>query len=163
MRFAARALVWLGTSAGLLLAGFAVFAGLVLIPSVASRGELPGQLQREALGLVFSTIAIQALLPELALAFATWLVLARAVPALELSGRAIAIGLPVVAAAWFPVVGHCWFHVWSPTSPRDYAMTLLLVGGGAALALLVPRALSAALAPGCFAPPGDRGIVSPDE
>lgn len=163
MRFLVRALIWLSASAGLLLAGFAVFAAILLIPSVAARGELPGPLQRDALGLVYSTIATQALLPELALAFASWLALARVVPALELSGRALAIALPLVAAAWFPLVGHYWFHVWSPTGPRDYAMTLVLVAGGAALALLVPRALSAALRPGCFAPPGNRGIVSSDE
>lgn len=163
MRFLARALIWLGASAGLLLAGFAVFAALELIPSVASRGELPGPVQRDALGLVYSAIATQALLPELLLAFASWLVLARLAPALEISGRALAIAQPLVAAAWFPIVGHYWFHVWSPGDARDYAMTMLLVAGGAALALLVPRALSAALGPGCFAPRRDRGIVGSDE
>jgi hypothetical protein len=163
MRFLARALFWLAASAGLLLAGFALLAALLLIPSIASRGELPGDVQRQALGLVYSTIATQALLPELVLAFASWLVLARIVPALELSGRALAIALPLLAAAWFPLVGHYSFGIWSPSSPRDYAMTLLLVAGGAALALLVPRALSAALAPGCFAPQGNHGMVRRDE
>jgi len=79
MRFLARALFWLAASAGLLLAGFALLAALLLIPSIASRGELPGDVQRQALGLVYSTIATQALLPELVLAFASWLVLARIV------------------------------------------------------------------------------------
>jgi hypothetical protein len=163
MRFIVRALFWLAASAGLLLAGFAVFSALILIPSVLARGELPGDVQRDSLGLVYSAIALQALLPELLVAFVTWLALARIVPALEVSGRALAVALPLVAAAWFPAVGHYCFRVWTPNGARDYAFTLLLVAGGAALALLVPRALSAALPPGCFAPQGNQGIVSPDE
>jgi len=164
MRYLWRALIWLAASAGLLLAGFAVFAALILVPSVISRGgELPGPVQRDALGLVYSAIATQALLPELLLAFASWLALARIVPALELSGRALAIALPLVAAAWFPLVGRYLFHIWAPGGLRDYAQTLLLVAGGASLALLVPRALSDALGPGSFAPQADHGIVGRDE
>jgi len=159
MTSALRALVWLAASAGLLLAGFAVFGVALLAPSVIARGELPGDVQREALGAVFSGIATQALLPELALTAATWLVVARVAPRLERSGRALAVALPAVAALWFPIVGRYLFEMWRPAGPGTYAATLALVAGGASLALLLPRALSVALAPGCFAAPLRRGIV----
>jgi hypothetical protein len=155
-----RALVWLTVSAGLLLAGFAALAVSLVAVSVIERGgELPGLLQRQALGVVFSAIATQALLPELALTFASWLVVARVAPRLERSGRALAVALPVVGALWFPLVGQYLFTIWSPTQPRDYVATLGLVAGGASLALLLPRRLSSALAPGCFTAPPRRGMV----
>ncbi|HTO55231.1 MAG TPA: hypothetical protein VMR50_17745 [Myxococcota bacterium] len=163
MRFFLRALVWLAASAGLLLAGFFALAVVLLVPSFVSRGGVPGDVQRDSLGLVYSAIAMQALLPELCAVFVTWLALARVAPGLERSGRSLALGLPLVAAAWFPAVGHYLFTVWSPTGPGTYAMTLFLVGGGAALALLVPRASSPHLAPGCFAPEPDRDMVNRDE
>jgi hypothetical protein len=142
-----------------LLAGFALFATALLAPSVISRGELPGPVQRESLAAVYSALALQALLPEIALTLATWLGVARLAPAFDRSRRALPLGLLAVGALWFPVVGHYFFEAWSPTGPRDYAFTLLLVAGGAALALWVPRALSPALAPGCFTPTAKRGIV----
>lgn len=156
---ALRALVWLAVSAGLLLAGFAVFGTALLAPTVIARGELPGDVQREALAAVFSGIATQALLPELALTGVTWLVVARIAPRFERSGLELAVALPAVAALWFPIVGRYLFVIWSPAGPGSYAATLALVAGGASLALLLPRALSAALAPGCFAAPPRRGIV----
>jgi hypothetical protein len=156
-----RALVWLAFSAGLLLAGFAAFGTLMLVPSLLARGgELPGAVQRQALGLVFSAISTQALLPELGLTFATWLAVARLSPALERSGRWMAVALPAVAALWFPLVGAVLFTVWSPTGPGTYAATLVLVAGAASLALLLPRWVSRAFAPGCFAAPPRRGIVA---
>jgi hypothetical protein len=155
----ARALVWLGVSAGLLLVGFALFGSAALAPSVIPRGELPGPVQREALGAVYSTLAVQALLPELALTGVTWLVLARLVPRLERSRRALLLGLLAVGALWFPAVGHYSFTAWSPPGPLAYAVTLLLVAGGASLALWVPRVLSPALVPGCFTVGTKRGIV----
>jgi len=154
-----RALLWLGLSAGLLLLGFALFGTAVLAPGVIARGELPGPVQREALGAVYSALALQALLPELALTFATWLVVARLAPALDRSRRALAIALAMVGALWFPAVGHYSFTAWSPTGPGAYLITLLLVAGGAALALWVPRMVSSALPPGCFSAAPKRGIV----
>jgi len=163
MRWLGAALVWLSASSGLLLAGFAAFGGLVLLPTLIARGDLPGSLQRDALGAVYFAIAAKALLPELGLSLASWLVLARVAPALERSGRALALALPLVAAAWFPFVARYLFDVWTPNGPRDYAVTLILVAGGAALALLAPRALSAHLAPGSFATPPKRGMVGSDD
>ncbi|HKC49146.1 MAG TPA: hypothetical protein VKF60_00015 [Myxococcota bacterium] len=159
MRSLLRALVWLGASAGLLLVGFALFGTAVLAPSVIARGELPGRIQREALGAVYSALALQALLPELVLTLATWLVVARLAPALDHSRRALALALAAVGALWFPAVGHYLFTAWSPTGPGAYLITLLLVAGGAALALWVPRLASPALAPGCFTATPKRGIV----
>ncbi|MFI5315558.1 MAG: hypothetical protein ACHQ6T_07645 [Myxococcota bacterium] len=156
-----RALVWLAVSSGILLAGFALLAAALLVPSVLAHGALPGPLQRDALGLVYSSIARQALLPELALTLVTWLALARIAPALERSWRFLALALPAVALLWFPFVGSHLFAIWSPGGARDYAATMVAVSGGAALALLLPRWLSSALAPGCFAAPPKRGIVAP--
>jgi hypothetical protein len=161
MTLALRALVWLAASSGVLLAGFAAFGTVLLAPSVVAHGALPGPVQRDALAIVFSAIASQALLPELGLTLVTWLAVARIAPALERSWRALALALPAVALLWFPFVGSHLFAMWSPGGPRDYAVTLLLVSGGAALALLLPRWLSSALAPGCFAAPLKRGIVAP--
>lgn len=155
-----RALVWLAASAGLLLAGFAAFAGALLAPSVIAGPELPGEVQRDALGALYSALAAQALLPELALVLVTWLVVARLAPALDRSRLTLALALPAIGALWFPAVGHYCFAMWSPTGPRDYVLTLLLVAGGASLALLIPRFVSAALAPGCFAATPKRGIVA---
>jgi hypothetical protein len=41
IRTGLRALLWLAASAGLLLAGFALFGILVLIPTLVARGGLP--------------------------------------------------------------------------------------------------------------------------
>jgi hypothetical protein len=161
MLAALRALVWLGVSTGLLLAGYSALAGLLLLQALISRGEMPGDVQMTALGIVFSAVASESLLPELALTWVTWLALARLVPALERRKSLLALGLFGVGAAWFPVVGHWCFAMWTPTSPSDYAFTLLLVAGGAALALLLPRLVSPALSPGCFTPGPKRGIVNP--
>ncbi len=154
-----RALVWLGVSAGLLLVGFALSAVVLLAPSVIARGELPGQVEREALGAVYTALTLQALLPELALTLATWLVVARLAPRFDRSRRALALGLVAVGALWFPAVGHYSFTAWSPTGPRDYVLTQLLVAGGASLALWVPRLVSSVLAPGCFTAAPKRSIV----
>jgi hypothetical protein len=159
MRFALRALVWLAFSAGLLLAGFAVLSGALLAQALLVRGGVPGPVQREALGTVFSGLVTQALLPVLVLAFATWLPLARLAPRLERSRGPLLLGLFACAAAWFPLVGHYSFAMWTPRHAGDYAATLALIAGGAALALWLPRILSAALAPGCFTKTPERGIV----
>jgi len=159
MRVWLRALVWLVVAAGLLLAGFAVFGAAVLAPGVIQRGELPGPVQREALATVYSVLPMQALVPELALVFASWLVVARLAPALDRSRGTLALGLFAVGALWFPTVGHFSFKVWTPTKPADYVNTLLLVAGGAAGALWLARVVSPVLAPGCFTPRAKRGIV----
>ena len=159
LRWLLRAVVWLSVSLGLLLAGFALFATVILIPSLIQRGELPGEVQREALGAVYSALVTQALLPQLALTGVTWLALARLVPAFDRSRAALAVTLGAIAALWFPAVGRYWFTIWSPTSARDYAFTLLLVAGGAALALWLPRVVSPALAAGCFTTGAARSIV----
>jgi hypothetical protein len=155
-----RAGVWLAVSTGVLLAGFAAFATAALVPSVIARGELPGDLQQQALGAVYSALVTQALLPELLLTGVTWLGVARVIPALDRSRLALAIALFAVGALWFPAVGHYSFTAWSPTRPSDYAFTLLLVAGGVALALFLPRLASPALAPGSFTPGPKRGIVA---
>lgn len=155
-----RAVVWLALSTGLLLVGFAAFALVILAPSVIARGELPGDIQQQALGAVYSALVTQALLPQLLLTGVTWLAVARVIPALDRSRLVLAGALFAVAALWFPAVGHYWFTAWSPTGPRDYVLTLLLVAGGAALALFVPRIASPALAPGKFTAGSKRSIVA---
>lgn len=155
-----RAGVWLVFSTGLLLAGFAAFGATALVPSVMARGTLPGDLQQQALGALYSALVTQALLPQLLLSGVTCLAVWRVIPALDASRLAHAAALSSAAALWFPVVGHYSFTAWSPTGPRDYLLTLLLVGGGAALALLVPRIVSPALGPGRFTRASKRGMVA---
>jgi hypothetical protein len=161
MLWLSRALVWLCVSAGLLLAGFAVFAAAILVPSIVANGSLPEHVQRQALGTVYSVIAVQALLPDLAITSLVWLSLVGAFPQLDRSWRTLALGLPAVAALGFPVVGHYLFTVWSPGGPRDYLFTVLLIALGVTAALLVPRVLSRELAPGCFTIRANSGMVNP--
>jgi hypothetical protein len=161
MLWLSRALIWLCVSAGLLLAGFALFAGALLAPSIIANGALPEHVQRQALGTVYSLIALQALLPELAITLVVWLSLAGAFPRLDRSWRALLLGLPAIAALGFPVVGHYLFTIWSPGGARNYALTVALIALGVSAALLVPRALSHALAPGCFTIRSNRGMVNP--
>ena len=160
MLWASRALVWLCVSAGLLLAGFALFAAALLAPSVIANGNLPEHVQRQALGTVYTLLALQALLPELAITFVVWLALVGAFPGLDRSWRALLLGLPAIAAVGFPVVGHYLFVMWTPGGVRDYALTVLLIALGVSAALLLPRALSQALAPGCFTIHAKRGMVN---
>jgi hypothetical protein len=154
-----RAFVWMVLSAGVLLAGFAVFGASILIPSVIAKGT-PDQMQRMALGAVYSAIAAQALLPELGITAVVWLALASAFPALDRSWRSLLLGVPLVAAIAFPVIGKYSFTIWEAGSAQNYAATLVLLAFGVSAALLVPRALSQALAPGCFTIAPGRGMVN---
>jgi hypothetical protein len=159
IRTGLRALLWLLASAGLLLAGLALFGAVVLVPSVIARGALPTARGWSNLGEVYQAIALQALLPELGFAFASWLALAWLWPRPERSRAGLAVGLAGVAALWFPYVGERYFTAWQATGPATYAATWLLVAGGAAAALWLARAVLPALAPGCFAAQGSRDIV----
>ena len=158
-RWTLRALLWLAASAGLLLAGFALLGGVLVAASLIQRGTFPDQVGRDALGLVYQTIAVQALLPELGFAFASWLPIAYLWPAPERSRLGLALGLAAVAALWFPFVGERFFTVWQSTGPGTYAATWGLVAGGAAAALWLARVGLPALAPGCFAAGPSRDIV----
>ena len=155
-----RALLWLAASAGLLLAGFAVFGGALLGLSLVERGTTPDPVGWEALGVVYRTIAVQALLPQLGFTVASWLALAFVWGAPERSRLGLLLGLAGVAALWFPLVGERWFRVWQSTGPATYAATWALVAGGAAAAAWLARVLLPALAPGCFAARGSRDIVA---
>ena len=159
VRWTLRALLWLAASAGLLLAGFALLGGAVVAWSLIQRGTFPSQVRWDALGILYQTIAVQALLPELGLAFASWLPIAYLWPALERSRRGLAIGLAAVAALWFPLVGERFFTAWHSTGPGTYAASWGLVAGGAAAALWLARVRLPALAPGCFAAGASRDIV----
>lgn len=159
VRYALRALLWLGASAGLLLAGFALVGGALLGWSLIQRGSTPDPVGWAALGIVYQTIALQALLPELGLALASWLPVAFLWGAPERSRWGLALGLALVAGAWFPYVGARFFVVWQSTGPGTYAATWALVAGGAAAALWLARVALPALAPGCFAAGGSRDIV----
>jgi hypothetical protein len=160
VRWSLRALLWLAASAGLLLVGFALLGGALVALSLIQRGTLPDPVGRDALGLVYQTIAVQALLPDLGFAFASWLAIAYFLPALERSRLGLALGLGAVAALWFPLVGERFFTVWQSTGPGTYAATLGLVAGGAAAALWLARVALPALSPGCFAAGASRDIVS---
>ena len=154
-----RALLWLAASAGLLLVGFALFGGALVALSLIQRGTLPDQVGLDALGVVYQTIAVQALLPELGFAFASWLPIAYLWPAPERSRLGLAVGLTAVAALWFPLVGERFFTVWRSTGPGTYGATWGLVAGGAAASLWLARVGLPALAPGCFAAGASRDIV----
>lgn len=159
VRTGLRALLWLLASAGVLLAGWAVFGGALLGLSLLQRGTTPGPVGWEALGVVYRTIAVQALLPELGFTVASWLALAWVWRAAERSRLGLALGLTGVAALWFPFVGERYFTVWQSTGPGTYAATWALVAGGAAAAAWLARLAFPALEPGCFAAPGSRDIV----
>ncbi|HXK23696.1 MAG TPA: hypothetical protein VMS55_13575 [Myxococcota bacterium] len=161
VRTGLRALLWLAASGGLLLAGFALFGAVLLGLSLLQRGTAPGPVGWEALGLVYQTIAVQALLPELGFTLASWLALAFVWPAPERSLLGLGLGLAGVAALWFPLVGERFFTVWQSAGPATYAATAALVAGGAAAAAWLARVALPALPPGCFAARGSRDIVEP--
>ena len=159
IRTGLRALLWLAASLGLLLAGFALFGALVLIPTLVTRGALPTDRGWSNLGEFYQVIAVQALLPELGFAWASWLALAWVWPRPERSRAGLALGLAGVAALWFPFVGEHYFTAWQSAGPATYAATWFLVAGAAAGALWLARVALPALAPGCFAAPASRDIV----
>ena len=159
VRWTLRALLWLAVSAGLLLAGFALLAGVLVGSSLIQRGTFPSEVRWDALGVLYQTIAVQALLPELGFALASWLPIAYLWPAPERSRLGLAVGLTAVAALWFPLVGERFFTVWRATGPGTYAATWGLVAGGAAASLWLARVGLPALAPGCFAAGASRDIV----
>src|SRR5262245_3806574 len=163
VRYALRAVLWLLASSGLLLAGFAVFGTVLLIPTVIPRGSLPDQFGMDNLGAVYSAVAALALLPNLGLALLTWLVLVRLWPAPERSRLWLPLGLFGAAALWFPFVGQYCFTVWQSTGPGTYAATWLLVAGGAAAGLWLARVVLPALEPGCFAAGPSRDKVGGGE
>jgi len=149
----------LRTSAGVLLAGWAVLGGAVLGLSLLQRGTTPDPVGWQALGVVYRTIAVQALLPELGFTVASWLALAWLWRTAERSRLGLGLGLAGVAALWFPFVGERYFTVWESTGPGTYAATWALVAGGAAAAAWVSRLAFPALEPGFSAAPGSRDIV----
>ena len=159
VRWSLRALLWLAASTGLLLVGFALFGLAVLVPTLIVRGALPSVRGWANLAELYQAIALQALLPELGFAFASWLPIAYLWPAPERSRLGLALGLAAVAALWFPLVGERFFTVWESTGPGAYAATWGLVAGGAAAALWLARVGLPALAPGCFAAGASRDIV----
>jgi len=136
----ARALLWAAVSA-LLLVG-----GLLALGLLVARGLSSG-----VAGLFFRVILQQALLPLWLAALASWLVVAHVAPTAERSWGRLALGLALVAALWFPLVGEYAFRVWQPQSARDYFGTWLLVAGGVAAALWLARRIVPWLRPGVFA------------
>jgi hypothetical protein len=156
-----RAVVWAVGSAATLCIGFAlVGAGLIAIEM--HRAEVSfDQLRVSVWRALYVAIVSQALLPHLLLSLLAWLGVARCFPSLERSWIALLPSLVLTAALCFPVIGGLTFTAWTPTSSRDYVATLLLMAGGTAAALALPRRLLRFLAPGVFACP-HGGQVGPD-
>lgn len=159
MAFAWRALLWAGASSALLAAGLFVLGEALFAVQAAGAGVAPGDVQRAAWRALGLAVARQALLPHLALALASWLALARALPRLEGSWRALAAGLSAVVALWFPAIGAFSFEAWRPRGPADVAGTWLLESAAVAFALLLARLLPQ-LGPGAFAAVSGRGTVA---
>jgi hypothetical protein len=153
-----RVLVWAVGSAVTLCIGFAL-VGLGLIAIEMNRSEVSfDQLRLSVWRALYVAIVSQALLPHLLLSLLAWLGVARRFPSLERSWLALLPSLVLTAALCFPVIGWLTFTAWTPTSARDYVATLLLMAGGTAAALALPRRLLRFLAPGVFAHPlGDCG------
>jgi hypothetical protein len=151
-----RVLVWAVGSVTTLCIGFAL-VGLGLIAIEMNRAEVSfDQLRLSVWRALYVAIVSQALLPHLLLSLLAWLGVARCIPSLERSWRALLPSLALTAALCFPVIGWLTFAAWTPTSARDYVATLLLMAGGTAAALALPRRLLRFLAPGVFTcPHGD--------
>ena len=141
---------WLVSSVGLLVGGFALLGAAGTASGWLRAGEevgaVPGLWR-----LLFRIVLAEALLPQLLLTLSSWLLLARLLPALERSWRGLLPGVPALAALWFPLVGEYGFRSWTPTTPADYANTLLLLSAAVGVALLLPRRVLPFLAPGVFA------------
>jgi hypothetical protein len=155
--YVGRSLAWLGASSALLLAGFLLLGGALVVPRMIQEGAQLSGLQLAMWRALVEHIVLQALFPHLLATLASWLLAVRLVPVLERSWRGVLAGLPIVAVLWFPPVGEYSFRMWNPTSVADYVNTLLLMSGGVTLALLLPRRAIRRLRPGCFAAQAGSG------
>lgn len=150
MRASTRAGLWAVSSAALL------FGGWLALCAFLTR-SLPVEVQRE----FFRVISLQALAPLWAATLASQLVLARVVPAaVERGWRAAIAGTALLATVWFVPIGIWLFDAWSPAGAADWLRTWLLLVAAVGSALLLPRRILAALAPGAFAPAPSRVNVA---
>ncbi|HBZ69951.1 MAG TPA: hypothetical protein DEP35_09530 [Deltaproteobacteria bacterium] len=160
--FLLRALAWAGVSAALLVGGLYALGALLIAIGNHRAGTSLGPMQIAALHAIFLAIVLEALFPHWILTVLTWLALVRFAPRLDRAWRSLVPGLAAVAALWFPVVGFLLYRVWKlwkPAGPADVAKTWLLMTGGVAAALLLPRRLAPPLAPGSFAEPAGRSTL----
>lgn len=149
--YVGRSLAWLAASSALLLVGFLLLGGALVVPRMIQEGAHLGAMQLAVWRALVEYIVRQALFPHLLATFATWLLAVRVLPVLERSWRGVLAGLPIVSVLWFPLVGAFSFRMWNPTTVADYVYTLLLMSGGVTLALLLPRLAIRRLRPGSFA------------
>jgi hypothetical protein len=140
------ALVWAVCLAALLAGGFAALVAWIAWHAGAS----PGPVQLQAWIAIATRVLEQALLPLWAATLASWLALARGLPALDRGWRTLAPGVALLAALWFAPVGAFGFTMWTPRDAHDVIGTVALCAGGVSVALLLPRWLWRRLAPGAF-------------
>jgi len=138
-----RVALWAGAALALLAGGlYAVGAAAVL-----AQGAPVGNVQRAGLMALFTAILRQALVPQLGLTLATWLIAAQVVPALERGWKQVVPGTLVASALWFPLIGGYTFTIWEPANGMDVVNTALLLSGAVAAALPLPRLLVPPLRP----------------
>ena len=156
-----RGLAWLVCATAVLFVGFALLAlALGGVLALGGNVELTAS-HALTLRLLVGGILLDALTPHLWVSGLTWLLAVRAAPSLERGWPRICLGSATVCAAWFPVIGAFRFQIWSPQTAMDYVNTLLLMSGGVALALLLPRRLVAAWGPGGLAASGAAPRTAP--
>lgn len=97
--------------------------------------------------LLFATIARQALLPHLAVTFASYVVAARWLSVLERDLGSVLLGVATLATLSFPAVGAFSFTAWKPDGVGDYLATWLLLVAATSTALVLPRRLVPMLRP----------------
>lgn len=145
--WAAASLAVLGAAALLLFASLGLFVWL-------RSGGPPDEVQLAAWRALGGGVVRQAILPQLGLAFALWVVVLR-----RYEGRRMLPWLFGAALAAFPPVGLLGFTMWQPGSVWDVASTWLLLALAVTFLLALPRRLLPGLGAGAFArlPDGDEG------
>jgi hypothetical protein len=143
-----RVVVWAIASLAVALAGLMVVTALV---SVAIPISIPSGDAAVAApagwGLIFATIARQALLPHLALTCVSYVVAARFLKELERGIGSVLLGVATLATLAFPAVGAFSFTAWKPGGAGDYLATWLLLVAATSAALVLPRGLVPMLRP----------------
>lgn len=146
----ARILLWAAAGVAVLVCGLALllfFVAMAALVQVGSLDRFPWELWISLGG----GMAVQVLLPHLAATALAWWLLARVRPTLDRRWPPVIAGLPLVAAITVVPLLAEGFPMWQPQTATDVLATAALIVAATSAALLLPRRLSARLAPGTLA------------
>jgi hypothetical protein len=145
-----RVLAWALAGLAALALGLAVLAGVGLA-ALAVSGNALGDVERATWLAVGRAVLTGALLPVLGGTLLLWTLAAWLRPAWDARWGILAPGVATAALACFPPAAAAFFTAWTPGTVWNYLGTWLWISGAVTTALLLPRWLLRALAPGALA------------